>query len=294
MKPPRIFAALLIILSLTLPASSAPYYKGLKIIVSPEYVGQGKSFSVKVYSIKPLKEARGRVFGKEIAFYKEADHFKGIIGVPVDAKPGKYKLHLLLNQEDGYLREHDKFIYVRGLRFDRVSYWLKPEKKKLLAPEIVEEGWAKIHRELLRETPRKLWKGPFRIPAAGPMSMRFGAWQIINGESRGQHLGVDIAGETYYRVRACNFGQVVLAEDLQAFGKTVVINHGQGVHSLYFHLSRMDVVKNEIVWKGKIIGMMGQSGVSTGVHLHWGLSVHDVRVDPMQWVYGGVGNSLTR
>jgi murein DD-endopeptidase MepM/ murein hydrolase activator NlpD len=285
MKFLKIFLALIVVLSLVLPVSSKPYHKGLKIIVSPSWIGQGKSFSVKIYSTEPLKEVGGSVFGKRITFYKSGDHYRGIIGVPLNAKAGKYKLHLTMKQKDGAIREHDKYVYVQKTKFDRVSYWLDPEKRKLLSPEIVERGWEKIHKEIVRETPRRLWKGPFRVPSVGTTSMRFGSWQIINGETRDQHRGVDIAGATYYRVRASNSGQVVLAEELEAFGKTVVINHGQGIYSLYFHLSRMDVSKNAIVWKGKIIGMMGSSGVATGVHLHWGLSVHDTRVDPMQWRY---------
>jgi len=288
MKLSRLIIPFILAFFLAVPGSSAPYYDGLKIIVNPEWITQGKSFSVKIYSLKPLEQVSAKVLGKMVTFFRENDHFSGVVGVPLNTVPGKYKMHLYMKQSDGALREHDKFFYVHKGKFERVSYWLKPGKTKLLAPEIIDRGWEKIHRELARETPERLWKGPFRIPTIGVISMSFGSWQVINGEARDQHRGTDFAGYSNYRVRAANAGQVVLAEELEAFGNTIVINHGQGIHSMYFHLSRLDVVKNEIVWKGKILGLMGQTGVATGVHLHWGVSVHDVRVDPMQWVREGL------
>jgi len=284
----RAVLILIIIAALAVPTLSRPYYNGLKVIVTPQQISQGKSFLVQVFALKDMKSISGSIFDKDIIFFKQKDHFRGIIGVPVNAAPGNYKLRLNMKYEDGAERVHDKYVRVGKGKFDKVSYWLKPQKKKLLAPDLINDEWAVIQKELIKETPKKLWKGSFRIPAVGTTSMRYGAWQVINGVARGQHMGWDIAGAEYYRVRAANNGQVVIAEDFKVFGRTVVINHGQGIYSLYFHLSRIDVKEKEVVWKGKIIGMMGSSGVATGTHLHWGLSVHDVRVDPMQWVYGMV------
>jgi murein DD-endopeptidase MepM/ murein hydrolase activator NlpD len=77
---------------------------------------------------------------------------------------------------------------------------------------------------------------------------------------------------------------VVFADDLKAFGGTVVIDHGQGVNTLYFHLSKIGVTVGQSIKKGEAIGLTGNTGISSGPHLHWGLSVHNVRVDPNQWV----------
>ena len=85
------------------------------------------------------------------------------------------------------------------------------------------------------------------------------------------------------KVKAANNGKVVFAQKLSAFGGTIVIDHGQGVHTLYFHLSKFLAVVGQEVSKGTVIALSGNSGISSGPHLHWGMSVHDLRVNPLQW-----------
>jgi murein DD-endopeptidase MepM/ murein hydrolase activator NlpD len=89
-------------------------------------------------------------------------------------------------------------------------------------------------------------------------------------------------------ILAINAGQVVLAQSFQVFGGTVVIDHGQGIHSLYYHLSKILVQPGQMVKKGQVLGKMGTTGVSSGVHLHLGISVYNVRVDPRQWLTGNI------
>jgi len=255
---------------------------------SPKPIGQGQTFCVTVYTDETVKAIEGSIFDKRIIFFREKDYFRGYIGVPVDASPEKYRLLLSIENADGSKTATSYFVMVNKREFGRVSFRLKPAKQYLLAEDIVEADWEKIQKELVKDSPKRMWFGPFQNPALGYVSMKFGTFQIINGKVSGQHRGLDIAGKSYYRVRAANHGQVVLAERLEAFGNTVVVNHGRGVFSLYFHLSKIDVKKNDIVWKGKALGLMGQTGVATGVHLHFAMSVADVRVDPSQWMYGGI------
>ncbi|GAG42208.1 unnamed protein product, partial [marine sediment metagenome] len=99
----------------------------------------------------------------------------------------------------------------------------------------------------------------------------------------GYHAGVDLDGETGDAVFAVADGRVVLAEPLQVRGGAVILDHGLGVYSCYFHLSDFAVREEERVSKGQVIGDMGSTGLSTGTHLHWEIRVGGIAVDPFEW-----------
>jgi murein DD-endopeptidase MepM/ murein hydrolase activator NlpD len=118
-------------------------------------------------------------------------------------------------------------------------------------------------------------------PAAGIVSGVFGSQRILNGEARAPHSGTDIAAATGAPVRAIAAGTVSLVHaDMFFTGKTVMIDHGLGLQSVYAHLSRVEVSEGQRVGKGEGIGAVGASGRATGPHLHWGASWLDVRLDP--------------
>jgi murein DD-endopeptidase MepM/ murein hydrolase activator NlpD len=118
-------------------------------------------------------------------------------------------------------------------------------------------------------------------PADGPVSGVFGSQRILNGEPRAAHSGTDIAAPAGATVRAVADGVVVLAApDLFFTGRTVMIDHGLGLQSVYAHLSAILVAEGSHVKRGEAIGRVGASGRATGPHLHWGASWLDVRLDP--------------
>jgi len=119
-------------------------------------------------------------------------------------------------------------------------------------------------------------------PAEGPISGVFGSQRILNGEARAPHSGTDIAAPAGAPVKSVGDGVVVLAHpDLFFTGRTVMIDHGLGLVSVYAHMSRIDVAEGERVAKEQVIGAVGATGRVTGPHLHWGASWLDVRLDPM-------------
>lgn len=118
-------------------------------------------------------------------------------------------------------------------------------------------------------------------PAEGPVSSVFGSTRVYNGIAGAPHSGLDIAAPAGTPVRAVADGTVVLAApDLFITGRTVMIDHGLGLISSYAHLSRLDVALGRDVRKGEVIGAVGSTGLSTGTHLHWGMSWLDRRLDP--------------
>lgn len=252
--------------------------------ITPNIAWQGKILTVKVVSPEGITSVKGRFLNQDFVCYRSGSDFRGIVGVPVGQKPGYYDLFLYLYGKGGQPASLHRRVKVWATRFPFSRFWLKPAKKKLLKPELVQRDWAQIEKVLLSEQPGQRWSGKFILPVKGKISQGFGHRQIINGRRAGSHRGVDFAVLNGTTVIAPNSGRVVFAQRMKVFGGTLVIDHGQGIHTLYFHLSRIYPKVGEEVKKGAVIGLSGDSGVSSGPHLHWGMSVHNLRVDPMQWV----------
>jgi murein DD-endopeptidase MepM/ murein hydrolase activator NlpD len=160
--------------------------------------------------------------------------------------------------------------------------WVKEEY--VTPPSTVLE---RIRREseLLRSVYKKFtqtWLGEdsFIMPTEGKVFDNFGERRIYNNKPRSSHAGVDISAPTGTPVWASNSGEVALASDLYFSGKTVIIDHGLGLFSLYCHFSKIKVKRGQVVRKGDIIGEIGATGRVTGPHLHWGVKILGDRVDP--------------
>lgn len=129
------------------------------------------------------------------------------------------------------------------------------------------------------ETPR-LWQGAFLAPRPGRVTSRFGTAREFNGEVQSRHMGTDFTGKVGAPVRATNRGVVALVADFYLAGTAVYIDHGEGLVTGYFHLSRALVAPGDTVRRGQLIGRVGQSGRVTGPHLHWVARLGNVSVDP--------------
>ncbi len=120
----------------------------------------------------------------------------------------------------------------------------------------------------------------FKQPLEGIITSLFGHRRFFNGQPRSPHSGLDIAAETGTPVAAAGAGVVTLADDLYFNGNTVFVDHGQGLITMYCHLSETTVAVGDSVVQGDIIGLVGATGRVTGAHLHWTVSLNGNRVDP--------------
>lgn len=143
-------------------------------------------------------------------------------------------------------------------------------------------------------TPKRYWKGALVRPSQGYVSTVFGVRRYYNGVFAEDyyHRGVDYAAATGAPVVSPAAGYVQLVgrvvDGFELHGNTIGIDHGQGVLSIMIHLSRIDVAEGDFVTAGQLIGGVGSTGASTGPHLHWGLYLHGVAVDPVPWRLEGV------
>ena len=142
-------------------------------------------------------------------------------------------------------------------------------------------------------SPVRYWNGPFLRPSGGQVSSIYGVRRYYNGvfASDYYHRGVDYAAPFGAPIVAPAAGKIALvgleAEGFAIHGNTVGIDHGQGVVSIFLHLNQIFVEEGQEVVAGQQVGTIGTSGASTGPHLHWGLYVHEVAVDPVPWRYEG-------
>ena len=133
------------------------------------------------------------------------------------------------------------------------------------------------------DTPR-LWDQPFLVPINSRITSSYGTGREFNGRVTSRHFGTDFNGRTGDPVHAPNAGRVVLVANFYLAGKVIYLDHGEGLISAYFHLSRARVQVGEQVERGQVIGAVGQSGRVTGPHLHWVVRYGTTTVDPMSVV----------
>ncbi len=252
-------------------------------IIVPAAAYQGKVFTIRIAAEEDISSAKATLLERDYKCYENGDEYKGVIGIPLEQKPGTYDLKISITHDDGKIENISKKIVVEPAKFPFSKFWLKPARNKLRAREIIQDEWGQIEKVLLVEAPVQHWLGKFDLPVEGPISQGFGHRQIINNKNAGNHRGVDIAVPYGTAITAPNSGKVVFADKLKAFGGTMVLDHGQGIHTLYFHLSQFIAKVGDEVEPGETIALSGNSGISSGAHLHWGMSVHNLRVDPMQW-----------
>lgn len=254
-----------------------------QLVIDAKLAKQGRCFDVKLISAEGIVTASAEFLGKKIRFFKLGDDYRAIIGVPLAQKTGPYPLAVKLTDERGKTRELVGSVKVLPYKFPHASFWLKPEKRKLMATPAVVDEWAVIDKPLRVEREKQAWKRNFILPVKGQISMYFGTIEKVNGKSQGQHRGCDIAVPIGTKVSAANDGTVVFAQKMTVYGGTMVVDHGQGIHTIYLHLSKFLAKVGQAVSKGEVIALSGTTGYSSGPHLHWAMSVHDLRVDPLQW-----------
>lgn len=162
---------------------------------------------------------------------------------------------------------------------DRITV-SKQQGDSVSDPQVERDGEL-LNRTRSHPAATPLWHDTFLWPVQGPITTQFGEIRYINDIPTGQHTGIDIGVAAGTPIHATNRGTVVIATNMVLTGNTVVIDHGAGLFSLYAHMSRMDVAVGQTVERGDVIGGVGSTGLSTGPHLHWTMTIGNTFVDPL-------------
>jgi murein DD-endopeptidase MepM/ murein hydrolase activator NlpD len=244
--------------------------------LNPKAVRQGQT--LRVSSTGPAAVAR--MNGRTVRLFMQEDGGRlGLMPVPVNEPPGAHTVEFL--GSDGSVL-HTAVVTVRDARFPEQNVVVGKAQQQLRPSPGEMEAVAAL-RETISEA--RHWDEPFASPLAGCMNSPFGVRRLHNGEPTGNyHRGVDQRSPAGRPIRAAAGGTIRIARMFRLHGGTVGIDHGQGVTSIYLHLSGFAVKEGGIVDKGDVIGYVGSTGFATGPHLHWGLNVNGVPVNPLQWV----------
>jgi murein DD-endopeptidase MepM/ murein hydrolase activator NlpD len=181
-------------------------------------------------------------------------------------------------------------VKVANRKFPTQNIWFDA-KTNSLKPSDYELSRVAQFKQLV--TPQKFWQGAFLKPNEGAISSGFGIRRYYNGVFANDyyHRGVDYAGDVGSAVVAPAAGQVRLVgtvkQGFRIHGNCVGIDHGQGVASIFLHLNRINVKEGDFVQAGQVVGGVGSTGAATGPHLHWGLYVSGLSVDPTPWRFKG-------
>ncbi len=207
-----------------------------------------------------------------------------VVGLDVDSTTGSRDWHIEIRDREGppHRLAGQLTVAARSFAVQRLTL---PSGMVDLDPDT--ERRANVEAERLRTiyrtvTPERLWRGRFVKPVSGDEpGTGFGARRIINGQPRAPHTGVDYAAPTGAPVFAANGGRIALVAEFFFPGRLAIIDHGLGLHTLYFHLDSVRVTEGQVVERGQDIGTVGATGRATGPHLHFGVQIGAARVDPV-------------
>ena len=259
-----------------------------KINLKPSVLYQGGVQEVTILPQNGCKLIVAYFKSKKIPIKKiENNKYVLILGAGLNERAGVNQLKLIYRCN----KSRKENIYVKNIVIKKKHYpkeFLKVSKKMVSFPpnilkrvlsdqRAVKNACKKINKEIY-------WSIPFIWPVKKDISSPFGLKRYFNNKPRSPHSGVDLRAKANTPIKSPNNGKVILVRNCYLSGKTIIIDHGGGLYTLYAHLNRVYVRKNQFVKKGQIIGLSGRTGRITGPHLHFGLSLYGTRVDPVAFM----------
>jgi murein DD-endopeptidase MepM/ murein hydrolase activator NlpD len=283
MKSFRLLIIIIFILASMETTSSAD--PPLRVEYFPRVVKQGGICFVRASLPASIKAIYGEFQGERFPMGSGGRNrtHEGLIGVDMDTEPGPYELKVVSTDSSQKNITNTFCLKVEKTNF-RTQTLSLPSSMVDLDPQTIE----RVNREderlrvLFRgKREEKIWNGSFIRPVPGELTTPFGLRRIINGQQRKPHSGADLRAVEGESVLACNSGIVALVDQLFFSGKSVILDHGWGIFSMYFHLSEALVREGDKMSAGAMLGRVGSTGRSTGPHLHWGIKINGARVDPL-------------
>jgi len=291
-NPSLIFTRQRLVIPTSTPSTPLPS-PFIAVELKPLPVIQGQTLAIKVQTDGSVNLAGSFTStglstsdNRPLAFVGESGQYWTLVGIQATAQLGPRLLELAATDGTGKATRGSKLIQVVAGNFATEQIALPPQASKLLDPALIRAENERLSLVFGIFSHQQWWEGLFRVPLQGPMRVTsaFGARRSYSGgPPTSYHGGIDYGAEAGTPVLAAGRGRVVLAEDLTVRGKAVIIDHGLGVYSSYYHLSEIAVKTGQEVERGDLIGKVGSTGLSTGSHLHWEIRVGGVYVDPLQW-----------
>lgn len=236
---------------------------------------------IKVLPLSSKKTPTVYYHGKRVAIKQTDSGYQAVIGISLEAK----EQNQLVTQTKPTAKRYHFSLNKKAYRIQRLTI----KNKRKVTPH--EKDQARIdfeEKDLIKTLAHWQNDNPFIqnyiAPVKGPITSTFGLKRVYNGIPKAPHTALDIAAKSGTPVVAVADGQVINLHHRFFTGNTIIIDHGQGVMSLYAHLSAFKVKNGETVKQGQVIGLVGKTGRVTGAHLHWGMFLNQTAVDPLLFV----------
>lgn len=267
----------------TLPAPFATVEFSEPVII------QGRTQVVYVTLSDPAASLTGNFEGHPVLFWPgQAGGWWTIIPIHALAEPNLYPLLLTAALADGRTVTTFTNVEVIAGPYGQEYINLDDQRSQLLNAELIRQEQEKLKALWSVVSLRPLWEGPFRYPVDSNslrITSYFGNRRSYNGSAEVSfHGGVDFGGAVGQPIYAAAPGRVMLVENLTIRGQAVLIDHGAGLFSGYWHMSQPAVSQGQDVPAGAIVGYLGNTGLATGPHLHWEMRLNGIAVEPLQWV----------
>lgn len=259
------------------------------IDLSEPTIIQGRTLVVKVTLLEPESTGlAGNFEGHPLFFHYKNGYYWTIIPIHALAEPNIYPVTLTATPAGGSPTTTFVNVSIVEGPYGLENIRLDERRQTLLDPQLIEAEWEKLTSLWSQISPRPRWEGPFGYPV-DPTNLRitsyFGTRRTYNDSPEtGFHGGTDFGGGVGRPIYAPAAGRVVLAEKLTVRGNAVVIDHGLGLFSGFWHQSQLAVTEGQEVQRGDLIGYIGDTGLVTGPHLHWEMRLNGIAVEPLQWI----------
>jgi murein DD-endopeptidase MepM/ murein hydrolase activator NlpD len=253
------------------------------IRLAPAQVANGMPLLIEVTPPAPVNSLTATWLGHDVDFDRASGRtWFALAGVSLETKPGTYPLKLEAVNAAGQALHFEQNLRVGRAKYPTVELKVS---KQFTEPNPEQQHEIKKdqdikHDAFARISPEREWSGPFEAPVSAETSDVFGTRRVFNGVTKSVHQGLDYRVGPGTPVMAVNRGTVLLARPLYFEGNCVVIDHGQGLLTLYFHLSEFKVKDGESVKRGQEIGLSGGTGRATGPHLHVAVRWQGIYLDP--------------
>jgi murein DD-endopeptidase MepM/ murein hydrolase activator NlpD len=255
----------------------------LSLEAQPERVPQGHTWLLRIRSDEPAA-IQACLGGRPLEIQAASGFGWALVGFGPEAQPTAIPLLVDGTDRLGNRGEQQLSVQVVPHEFPRDQVQVSPNLQELLAGEVRVEEDARLAANYQKVSQPRLWEGRFIVPVQGPIITEFGERRSYNGGPEvGHHGGTDFAAPAGRPVVAANRGRVALIDEVRLRGRVLILDHGLGVFTTYAHLESVDVQFGQVVEKGQTIARVGNTGLSTGPHLHWELWTNGANVDPMEW-----------
>jgi murein DD-endopeptidase MepM/ murein hydrolase activator NlpD len=228
-----------------------------------------------------IQEARVLFRSREYPFMAlDDDGLYALVVADMDAQPRDYPLSVLAQTSDGTTITFDALVTVQAAGYVRQNFEVPPNVAYLIDPQIERNEYARLDAVIQEVAAERYWDDAgFGLPLDAPNTDSFGQYRILNQTVQTRHTGWDLSAPPGTPVGAMANGVIAYAGQLDIRGNYIVINHGWGVYTGYAHLSQINVERGQTVTGGQIIGASGNSGRSSGPHLHWEIAVNGEWID---------------